>query len=120
MHTPILEGFISRLSVAPPAAAGDVVPSPGLDPVRELVHPCVRREKRVDSDGKERYSLVAWLINPPTTKRLSLFTAVTPDSLACSVACWSTQNDLLTSGRRRLVSTSLFYPNHDTTTPRSA
>ena len=67
----------------------------------------------------ERHNILTWFINPATTQLLSPFTTRTPDSLASSVACWSTRNDSLRSGSRSLVSTCLFYTDPDTTTPHS-
>ena len=41
----------------------------------------------VDSDRKEKHNLLAGLINPATTKVMSVFTTGTPDKLAFNVAC---------------------------------
>ena len=73
----------------------------------------------VDSDRRERHNLLAWLINPATTKLLSPFTQ---EPQTRSRPAWLA--DLhgmipFTSGSRPLVSTSLLYLDPDTTTPHS-
>ena len=95
--------------------AGAVVSSPGQDPVRELAYPCARREKRVDSVGKDRHNLLAWLIKfcsrapqePQTRSRPdwlvglhgtipSRMGAVLPSLLPCSIQTPTRQRLILT------------------------